>query len=303
MRTEYRTENARRGIVLILLATLIFASQDAITKHLAQTYATPQIVMVRYLLFAVFAMVYAGWNKPLRESFRSGRPVLQVVRSLIIVVEIGMFVLTVRVLPLAETHALLATFPLMVTALSAVLLREAVGIRRWSAVLVGFLGVLVILRPGLGPISLEGAVLGLATAAMFAAYNVLTRMVSRTDDGETSLLYMAVIGAAVMLCVGPFFWVPPTPEAWGLLFVLSCTGAAGHFCLIKALEAAPASALQPFNYTLLVWATALGFLIFGDFPDLFTILGAAVVVGSGLYTIYRERRRAVAKPPVGAVKP
>jgi drug/metabolite transporter (DMT)-like permease len=119
----------------------------------------------------------------------------------------------------------------------------------------------------------------------------MTRVVSRSDDGETSLLYMAVVGAVAMTCVGPWFWVPPTPLAWLGLTAIAVTGTAGHMLLIRALECAPASVLQPFNYTLLVWATLVGFVVFGDFPDAWTIAGAVVVVASGLYTIYRERMR------------
>jgi drug/metabolite transporter (DMT)-like permease len=119
----------------------------------------------------------------------------------------------------------------------------------------------------------------------------MTRVVSRYDDGETSLLYMAAVGAVAMTCIGPWFWVPPTPLAWAGLAAIAVTGTAGHLLLIKALENAPASVLQPFNYTLLVWATLVGLVVFGDFPDVWTIAGAMIVVASGLYTIYRERVR------------
>jgi len=175
-------------------------------------------------------------------------------------------------------------------------LREAVGFRRWAAVIVGFIGVLIILRPGLETLK-PGALLALATAAMFAGYHVLTRLASAYDDSETSLVYMALTGAVVMTVIGPFFWVAPSLADWGWLFLLSCTAATGHILLIKALEAAPAAILQPFNYTMLVFATAIGYLVFGNLPDLWTIVGACVVVASGLYTIYRERVRAASMSP------
>lgn len=281
---------------MIIWATFIFACQDALTKHLSQTYDAPQILWVRFLFFAVFAMALAGWNRPLKQVSRSARPILQVARSLLIVAEIGLFILAVRVLTLAETHALFASFPLIVTALSAVFLRETVGIRRWAAVIVGFIGVLIIIRPGTGVFQLE-SLIALAAAAMFAAYHVLTRVVSKDDGANTSLLYMAVIGAAVMTLIGPLYWIEPTPEAWGYLALLSISGASGHLLLIMALSRAPASTLQPFNFTLLVWATLMGFLVFGNLPDLWTIVGGAIVVASGLYTILRERKRAVPQPP------
>jgi drug/metabolite transporter (DMT)-like permease len=142
-----------------------------------------------------------------------------------------------------------------------------------------------------------GALVALLAALMFAGYNVLTRVAARHDDSETSLVYMAVTGAVVTTVIGPFFWQAPTLADWGWLLLLSCTAATGHMLLIKALEAAPASVLQPFNYTLLVFATVIGYLVFDNLPDLWTIAGAAIVVASGLYTIYRERVRGARRPP------
>ncbi len=161
---------------------------------------------------------------------------------------------------------------------------------RWMAVLAGFIGVLIIIRPGLIAIQ-PGVFVALATALMFAGYNVLTRLVARYDDGETSTVYMALIGTAVLCCIGPFYWVPLPAWDWFLLICLSLNAACGHFLLIKALEAAPAATLQPFNYTLLVFATVIGYFVFDNLPDLWTVTGAAVIVISGLYTIYRERER------------
>ncbi len=294
-----KLDNTTRGILMLIGATFIFACQDAITKHLAQTYATPQIIWVRYLFFAVFAMALSSWHTPLKTAVRAKRPWLQIVRSLIIVAEIGIFVMAVRVLSLAETHALFASFPLIVTAMSAVFLREKVGLRRWGAVIVGFIGVLIILRPGTGVFQLE-SLIAVAAAVMFACYHVITRVTSRDDGTNTSLLYMAVVGAAVLTLIGPFYWLEPTPEAWRFLALLSVTGATGHLLLIKALELAPASTLQPFNFTLLVWATIMGYIAFGNLPDMWTIIGGTIVVGSGLYTIYRERARKVPDAPTEA---
>ncbi len=284
------TDNPTLGIALIVSAMAIFATQDAITKHLAATYPAAQILWVRFLFYAVFALAFSARMKPLKDCLKSARPGLQIARSLLIVAEIGAFILAIRYLKLAEMHALLGTFPLMVTAISAVFLGERVGIRRWGAVLLGFAGVLVILRPGMEALK-PGALIALVTALMFAGYHVLTRVASQYDDSATSLVYMAVVGAVVMTAIGPFFWVPPTTADWGWLLLLSCTAAAGHFLLIKALATAPASVLQPFNYTLLLFATGIGYLVFGNLPDGWTVLGGAIVVASGLYTIYRERRR------------
>ncbi|MDF1748522.1 MAG: DMT family transporter [Alphaproteobacteria bacterium] len=298
-----KADNPTKGILMIVMAMFIFACQDTVTKQLAQTYDAPQILWVRFLFFGVFAVILSSWNVPLKQVVKAHRPWLQIVRSLLIVLEISAFVLALRVLSLAETHALFASFPLMVTAMSALILREKVGIRRWAAVLVGFSGVLIILRPGLGVFQLE-SLIALSAALMFSIYHVLTRIVSRNDSSNTSMLYMAVIGAAIMTCIGPFYWIEPTAHAWRLLAMLSLTGAVGHLLLIKALECAPASTLQPFNFTLLVWATIMGYVVFNNLPDMWTLIGGAVVVCSGLYTIYRERKRNVPEvPPEIRVKP
>lgn len=295
MRRAPQLDNPTLGITLVVSAMLIFATQDAITKHLAQTYSTPQILWVRFVLYAAFALIYSARKKPLSQCLQSERPWLQIARSLLILAEIGAFIVSIRFLSLAEMHALLATFPLMVTAICALFLKERVGIRRWGAVLVGFAGVLVILRPGFEALK-PGMMLALVTALMFAGYTVLTRLAARSDDSETSLVYMAVIGAVVMTGIGPFYWQDPTPADWGWLILLSCTAATGHLLLIKALEAAPAAVLQPFNYTLLVFATGIGYLVFDNLPDVWTVAGAGIVVASGLYTIYRERLRAARRP-------
>lgn len=176
MKSPDHQDNATLGITLVITAMFIFSLQDAITKTLAVTYSVPQILWIRYIFYIFFALAISARKKPLREALKSKTPWLQIFRSLLIVAEIGMFIVTIRYLSLAEMHALLATFPLMVTAIAALFLKEPVGIRRWGAVFVGFLGVLVILRPGLAAIQ-PAALLALVTALMFAAYNVMTRLV------------------------------------------------------------------------------------------------------------------------------
>ena len=284
--------NASLGISLIISAMFVFATQDAITKTLAASYSVPQILMIRFTVYLLFALAYSSRKKPLRHCLKSNAPFLQICRSLLIIAEIGFFIMSIRYLTLAEIHALVATFPLMVTAIAAVFLREPVGVRRWTAVCIGFIGVLVILRPGTEALK-PAALLGLFTAFLFAAYNVMTRCVARYDDSETSTVYMAVIGFVIMAVAGPFYWTSPDATGWGLLLALSVTATAGHFLLIKALEAAPAATLQPFNYTLLVFAVFYGWAVFDNLPDFWTLAGAAIVVSSGLYVIYRERVRTV----------
>lgn len=288
---------AASGILLILLANLGFAGMDAVSKILTTEYSVAQILWIRFAFFAGFATLLA-WRQSraadgpgILAQFRTGRPVFQIARALLLVAEIGCFILGFRYLQLAESHSIGAIFPLIITALSALWLGERVGMRRWTAVCIGFLGMLVILRPGLAVFD-PAALLPLAGATMFAVYQVMTKVIGRTDSMETILLYTGWVGFAAMTLFGPFDWVWPDTRGWGLLVLAGLLGAIGHATVIKALQLAPASVLQPFNYTLLVWATVIGFVVFGDLPDLWTVVGAAIIVASGLYVWWRERVRA-----------
>lgn len=276
---------------MILAATFLFAGQDALTKILSTEFPAPFIIMIRFWIMIVYAAVFMRIMRvPVRDSLKSPRPILQVFRSIVLVVEIGFFIMAVRTLSLAEIHSLMATFPLMVTALSIPLLGERVGLRRWMAVAIGFVGVLVILRPGIAVFDL-GAIYGLITAFLFALYNVLTRLAGRTDSSETSFFYFAFVGLISSSAVGAFMWVEPEPREWLMVIGIGVTASFAHLFLILALNYASASLLQPFNYMLLVWAVAVGYIVFGDLPDVWTVVGASIIVASGLYTIYREHIR------------
>lgn len=279
--------NPRKGILLMNLAMFLLAGMDTITKTLATDYAVPQILSVRFLIFCLFALAIAR-PKSLRAAFQSHHPYLQIARSLIIIIEVGIFILAFRYLPLADAHAIGGISPLLVTILAVPFLGEKVGVRRWTAIILGFVGLLIIVRPGFGVFD-STALIPLAGASLWAVYQILVRKVS-DDSAATSLLYMAVIGALVMTCAAPFFWRPPDEHGWLLLLSLGVAGSLGHYILIKAFQAAPASTLQPFHYVVLLWATVFGYVVFDDLPDLWTILGGAVIAGSGLYAFYRERQ-------------
>ena len=270
------------GIACVLIAMLTFATQDAITKTLAQDLAVAQIVMVRYWLFAAFATVLIA-RRPggLGRAVRARRPWLQVVRSVIFVVEIGVFAWVVARMPLSTAQAVFAVCPLMVTALSPIVLGERVGLVRWLAVTAGFVGVLVILRPTDGVLDPVGVV-AVIGAAMFATYTLLTRLLAQEDRFETSYGYVAWIGCLVATLVGPFLWLNPTGEQWLGLLVLGCTGIFGHMLLMKAYELSEASVLQPFTYTQLLWGIVIGMAVFNEIPDLWMLTGATIVVGAGL---------------------
>ena len=262
---------------------------DAGSKQLAESYSIIQILWVRFIALTVIAAWLArrqGGNAALHTR----RFWLQSARSLLLVVEIGLFILTITVLPLAEAHAIVAVTPLLVTALSVPLLGEQVGIRRWSAIGVACVGMLIILRPGFGAVH-PMALVALLCASMFALYQILTRIVSRDDPPMTTLFYTALVGVIGLTIIGPFSWTPPDPFGWALFGLVALLGAGGHFLLIKALQLAAASVLQPYSYTMLIWATVVGFAVFGNLPDLATVLGAAVIAASGIYTFARERAR------------
>ncbi|MDP7548285.1 MAG: DMT family transporter [Alphaproteobacteria bacterium] len=280
--------NPLKGIILMNAAMFLLAGMDGISKTLAQDYAVPQIRAVRVLIFCLFALASAR-PKSLKAAFRSHHPYLQIARSLIITIEVGVFIVAFRYLPLADAHAIAGIAPLLVTALAVPFLGEKVGLRRWSAIGLGFIGLLVIVRPGIGVFN-PAALIPLGGACLWAVYQILVRKVAE-DSAATSLLYMAVIGAVVMTALAPFFWRPPDAQGWLLLLALGVIGSLGHYVLIKAFQEAPASTLQPFHYVVLLWATAVGYVIFGDLPDTWTITGAAIIAASGLYAFYRERVR------------
>lgn len=277
-----------RGILTVLCAWFLLACMDAGSKRLAQDYAIIQILWVRYVFLVAISWWLArrhGAAAPLRTRHFW----LQALRSAILVSEIGLFIWSITVLPIASAHAIFAITPLLITAMSVPLLGEHVGLRRWSAIAVAFVGVLVILRPGLG-VTHPMALVVLLCSVLFALYQVLTRRVGRDDGPAVTLFYTALLGAVGLSAIGPWFWTWPDLEGWGLLLLVAVLGAAGHFLLINALRLAPAATLQPFGYSILIWATIIGYVFFGNLPDGLTFVGAALIVASGLYTVAREQR-------------
>lgn len=290
MTAPTRADRPALGAGLTVLAMFGFACMDAISKLMVQDYAIAQVLWIRYALFAIFAVLIVG-PKVARRAARSNRPWLQAGRAVLAVVESGVFVLSFAYLPLADTHAVAATSPLIVIALSVSLLGERAGLARWLAVLAGFLGVLIIIRPGFQDLSWP-ILLPLLGAFLWGLYQILVRLCSRTDSPETTLLWSAFVGLAAMTTVGPWQWKAPDLFGWTCLVAIAVIGTLSHFALIKALAYAEAGAVQPFSYTLLVWATIMGLVVFGDMPDGWTIAGAAVIVLSGLYTWQRDRAEA-----------
>lgn len=279
------------GIALLVAATVLFACQDLITKLITHKVPPAQIVFVRFAVFALFAIVYASARTGLVSALRSRVPALQILRCSLMTFEMATFAFALRFLGIAEIHAIFACFPLFATALSVPLLGEDVGWRRWAAVTTGFLGTLLILRPGSGVFE-PAALLGILCALIYAFYNLLTRRVARHDSFESSLLYFGLVGflASGLFVVGRWQPLDNTTALWlGLLCLTSLTS---HMLLIKALEVTAAVILQPFNYLILVWAILLGYVVTGEVLDAPSLVGAAIVSISGIYIGLREYRLA-----------
>ena len=279
--------SALKGMAYALLAMTLWGAQDAMTKFLVSDYPISQFLLVRFAVFAVFAIGYAAMRGGLRAAMTSKVPWLQLTRAVLLIVDILLFCLALRFLSLGDLHAVYATTPLMVTLLVGPMLGEFVGWRRRTAVAVGFLGALVIIRPGLSVMH-WAAFIVLAAGFCFALYSIATRKVGGRDSVETSTLYTAVAGTLMLAPFGIAQWQPIDLHGALLMGGISVTGLLGHLLYIRALAHAPAIAIQPLTYLLLVWAVFYGFVLFGTLPDSWTVIGALIVVGSGLYVTWRE---------------
>ncbi|WP_317056737.1 DMT family transporter [Roseovarius rhodophyticola] len=282
-------QNTRLGILMMVTTTFIFAVQDGISQHLAREYNVLMVVMIRYWFFAAFVMTVASRKAGgLRAAARTEQPVVQAFRGILLAAEICVMVAAFTYLGLVESHAVFACYPLLIAALSGPVLGEKVGWRRWAAIGVGFVGVLIILEPGFGVFRPE-ATIAVVSALMFALYGLLTRFVARKDSAATSFFWTGTMGAIAMSCIGIWFWEPMSSNDWIWMGALCITGAAGHYTLIKCYEVAEASAVQPFAYLQLVFASIIGVSIFAETIRTNVAIGAALIVAAGLFTLWRQR--------------
>jgi drug/metabolite transporter (DMT)-like permease len=284
-----QSNNVPLGVALMIATTVVFALQDGISRHLAGEYNTIMVVMIRYWFFAAFVMALAA-RAPggLAAAARTTQPVVQTLRGLLLAAEICVAIFGFTVLGLVESHAVFACYPLLIAALSGPILGEQVGWRRWSAIGVGFVGVLIILQPGFDVFD-PLAVIPLVSAVMFAIYGLLNRYVARRDATATSFFYTGITGAILMTGIGLWFWEPMARADWAWMIALCITGVTGHWLLIRCYEAAEASAVQPFAYFQLVFASTIGMLVFGETLRSNVAIGAAIIVAAGLFTLWRER--------------
>jgi drug/metabolite transporter (DMT)-like permease len=277
------------GILLMMGAVASFACLDSTAKYLTAQMDTVQIVWARYTSAFLLAFIFINpFSRP--GLMRTTRPGLQLGRSLLLLLSTIFNFIAVRYLQLDQTTSIMFMTPFLVALLAGPMLGEWVGARRWAAILVGFTGVLVVTRPGFGGIH-PAALFCVAGSICYAIYSITTRMLARTDSSETTLFYSNLVGFVAMSVVLPPFWSTPSDLLTILLMIaIGAFGSFGHFLLILAHRLAPAAILAPFVYTQLVWMIALGYIVFADVPSYWTLSGAAIVIASGLYLLYRERR-------------
>jgi drug/metabolite transporter (DMT)-like permease len=271
-----------RGVVLVVLATVLFVSMNSAVKYLGAYLPTVELIWARtlaHLLFmvALFAPAHGGWR-----LFATRRPGLQLSRSLLLLTSTSLFFTALRHVPLAEATAVSFTSPFMVALLAVWALGERVGRLHWLAIVFGFIGALMVIRPGVGAIN-PYLFLVVGNAACYAGYQVLTRRVAAYDRPETSVSWDALTGTVLLSMIVPFFWQTPQQAwHWGLLAVIGLLGGLGHYCGARALVSNPASTLAPLYYVQLISAAALGYVLFGDVPSIWTWAGAALIVASGV---------------------
>ncbi len=280
-----------QALALMVLTMLVFGAQDALSRLLGERYPITFVLMVRFWFFAAFALAYAARRGGIRRTLRSHAPALQVARGVLIVGQLILIVYGFVAVGLVETHAIFACYPLVIAAMARFFLHEAVSARRWAAIATGAVGVLVILRPGLGSVSVDSLIV-LGAAILFAAYSVLTRRAAEHDSPDTSFLYTGLVAALILTIIGLPMAVPIRPEDVPAFATLCISGALGHFLLIQVYVRAPANVVQPLAYLQLVFASAFGVLAFGEPLRATTVIGAAIVIAAGLFALAASRRGA-----------
>jgi len=276
------------GILLMLAAMTVVPMMDGVAKHLSATFPVLQVVWARYFFHLLILFPVVLWRHG-ASALLLRNPWLQIIRGGFLLGSTILFFAAIAVMPIADALALVFVAPLVVTALSPLVLGERVGPRRWTAVSVGFVGVLVIVRPGLSTFHPE-MLLALGGGTVYACYSLATRKLSGSAPPLVTLVYTALLGALVMSAAVPAVWTPPDAGDVAWMAMMGALAAGGHLLIIKSFEHAEASLLAPLGYSEIVMATVVGYLAFGDFPDAWTWVGVAIVIASGLYVSLRERR-------------
>ncbi len=272
------------------LAAMLFPVMNGFAKLLIQQYHPTQIVWARNASHLVFLLILFVPKVGLGPLFRCNQPLGQMSISILLLVSTAMMFMALEFLPLANASAIIFTAPLIVTVLSVVLLKETVGGARWLAVMVGFAGMLIVMRPG-SDLFHWASFLVLGSATTYALYQIVMRRIAGRDTPETTAVYSVVLSTILMSCIVPFFWkTPATLLDLGMFCGLGIIGGIGHYCMAHAMALAPASTISPFNYTQILGAIVFDYMVFATFPDLWTWAGAAVIALSGIYLLLHEAR-------------
>lgn len=281
-----------RGIFLFCTAVFLFAVMDSFAKIAGQIFNPLQVVWARCFFHILLLVIFMG---PMHgfDLIKTNNLKIQVLRSMLLLGATICIFTAVKYIPLADAGAIAATSPLFVTVLSVLLLKEKISGRRWAAVACGFAGAMIVLRPGLSMVH-PAMFLVVLMSLFYALYQLTTRFLSDVDSSATTAFYSVLVGTIVMSCVLPFVWTTPDLYGWLLLGLVGLLGGVSHFIMIVAFKYTTASTVAPFNYTQIIWMAVIGYIAFGNLPDGMTILGAAIIVASGLYIIHRERQRKAA---------
>lgn len=282
-------DNRRLGIILVLIASVIFAVSDATGKLMVATLPPLEASWIRSVVVVLITVPVVLWRRGV-AALRTSHPFIQIGRAMSVWISSLLFLTGLSYLPLAETSAINFIWPLLITVFSVLLLGEKVGIRRAMATLVGFIGMLIIVRPGSSAFQ-AAALLPVSAAILWAFASVLTRFMTSTESADTTIAWSAIVMAIASTLAVPFVWVTPSWYEIGLGVIVGLGSASGHAMVIVAFSRTSASALAPYAYLQLVWATICGYVLFGSIPDRWIIFGACIIVASGLYTIHRERIR------------
>ena len=276
-----------RGIVLMCVAMLLMVCMAATTKQLNTIYSPTQLIWARF--FFNLVLIYVLFPGRARRMFVSQNVGWQLSRSTAIAFAGALFVIALRHISIAELVAITNTAPILITVFAALFLRERVSSAGWIAVGVAFAGVLIILRPGFAVFQ-WAAILPLFMAVAYAFHQIVARKISDEEHPVTSLAYTTIVGTIVATIALPFDWTAPDLSGWVLLAMTGLLGGIAHFFIIRAYERTPAPTVAPFIYSELLWAVVVGYLVFNDIPDLWTLVGAAVIAASGLFVLLREAR-------------
>ena len=281
------TKNPLVGIMLMILAMLIIPVMDGIAKDLSARYSITQITWARYFIHFIFMLPLVLMRLSLPTLFPKN-PGLQLFRSSLLMCSTFLYFWAISLIPLADAIALIFIYPIIVTALSALILKEHVGFRRWLAVVAGLFGTCIVVRPGIMEIGL-GTFLALGAGTTYGCYLIATRKLANSAPPLVTLLFTALVGTIVFSALVPSYWQTPTDTDFILMLALGLLAAIGHYLIIKSFEYAQASVLAPYGYTEIITASLIGYFAFGDFPDYYTWIGISIIITSGIYISVRER--------------